>query len=182
MTVVLLLVVCALSLFSGARGARGAPHVEPRADTKYVFAHHIVGNTYVYNRSTWMTDIMLAKSAGIDGFALNVGPDPWQLDRVADACVEGISYGGDKWYSRSARYAVANTTNGGFKLFISVDMRYIISTNRTISALIHTSVYQPCDKPENATALRNWVTTYSNNSAQFMYKNKVSTLPNHILD
>ena len=62
-------------------------------------------------------------------------------------------------------------------------MRYIISSNRTISsALIHASVYQPCDKPENATALRNWVTTYSNNSAQFMYKNKVSTLPNHILD
>ena len=84
MKLILSLVALTLGLFTTVRSA---PHVEPRANTKYVFAHHIVGNTFPYTQATWTTDINLAKSAGIDGFALNVGSEDWEPARVADAYV-----------------------------------------------------------------------------------------------
>jgi glucan endo-1,3-alpha-glucosidase len=52
---------------------------------KYVFAHHMVGNTYPYTFENWKSDISLAHAHGIDGFALNVGRDEWQPSRVKDA-------------------------------------------------------------------------------------------------
>jgi glucan endo-1,3-alpha-glucosidase len=45
----------------------------------------MVGNTYPFTYDTWVGDITRAQSGGIDGFALNVGPDEWQPSRVADA-------------------------------------------------------------------------------------------------
>lgn len=66
----------------------------------------IVGNTYPYTHNTWMTDIKLAHANGIDAFALNVGPTPWQKDRVTDA------------------YNAARDSGTGFKMFISLDMTY----------------------------------------------------------
>lgn len=54
-------------------------------------------------QSSWATDIALAKAAGIDGFALNMGSDYWQPARVADA------------------YAAAAAA-GGFTVFLSLDM------------------------------------------------------------
>ena len=50
------------------------------------------------------TDIILATSKGIDGFALNVGSDSWEPARVADA------------------YSAAAASGTGFKLFLSFDM------------------------------------------------------------
>ena len=85
MKLILSLVTCALSLLTTVHAA---PRVAPRADTKYVFAHHIVGNTFPYTQATWTTDINLAKGAGIDGFALNVGSEDWEPARVADAYVK----------------------------------------------------------------------------------------------
>ncbi|KAJ2926109.1 hypothetical protein H1R20_g10981, partial [Candolleomyces eurysporus] len=72
--------------------------------SKPVVAHFMVGNTFPYTRDDWRRDITLAASRGIDGFALNIGRDPWQLERVADA------------------YEVARTLNSGFSLFPSFDM------------------------------------------------------------
>lgn len=57
----------------------------PASGTKYVWAHFIVGNAYTYTYDTWMNDIKLASASGIDGFALNMGPDSWQPDRIKDA-------------------------------------------------------------------------------------------------
>lgn len=57
----------------------------PGSGTKYVWAHFIVGNAYPYTYDTWMKDIRLASANGIDGFALNFGPDGWQPDRIRDA-------------------------------------------------------------------------------------------------
>jgi hypothetical protein len=54
---------------------------------KYVVCHHMVGNTYPYVVGDWSNDISLAQSGSIDAFALNVGSDSWQPDRVADAYV-----------------------------------------------------------------------------------------------
>ncbi|KAG6831948.1 hypothetical protein H0H92_006549 [Tricholoma furcatifolium] len=45
----------------------------------------MVGNTYPYTLQDWSDDIALAYASGIDGFALNMGVDVWQPDRVADA-------------------------------------------------------------------------------------------------
>lgn len=56
-----------------------------RASSKHVVAHVIVGNTFPYTQTNWLSDIKLAHENGIDGFALNVGPDSWQPERVADA-------------------------------------------------------------------------------------------------
>ncbi|KAJ7078488.1 glycoside hydrolase family 71 protein [Mycena epipterygia] len=81
-----------------------APFELATAAQKYVVAHFIVGNTYPYTFSDWNQDIVLAMSKGIDAFALNVGIDPWQLSRVADA------------------YAAANNQGSSFKLFLSFDM------------------------------------------------------------
>ncbi len=54
---------------------------------RIVFAHLIVGNTYPYTLQHWMNDINLAHAYGIDAFALNIGLDTWEPDRVKDACV-----------------------------------------------------------------------------------------------
>lgn len=97
-------------LFAGS--ASSSPTLEKRTTSttpKYVVAHHIVGNTYPYTISDWLEDINLAHQAGIDAFALNVGSDSWQPARVADA------------------YTAAQQSNTGFKLFFSLDMRYIFS-------------------------------------------------------
>ena len=45
----------------------------------------MVGNTYPYTQDTWASDIALAQANGIDGFALNVGTDSWQVTQVASA-------------------------------------------------------------------------------------------------
>ena len=75
------------------------------APSKVVVAHLMVGNTYSYSTSTWLSNIQAAMAGGIDGFALNVGIDGWQPQRVADA------------------YAAASGTS--FKLFLSLDMTYV---------------------------------------------------------
>jgi len=72
------------------------------AASKVVVAHYMVGNTYSYSQSTWSSNIQAAMAGGIDGFALNVGIDSWQPQRVSDA------------------YAAASGTP--FKLFLSFDM------------------------------------------------------------
>ncbi|THV05334.1 hypothetical protein K435DRAFT_745710 [Dendrothele bispora CBS 962.96] len=74
------------------------------ARPKYVVAHHMVGNTFPYTLQDWADDISLAHSSGIDGFALNMGSDEWQPDRVADA------------------YQAALQSGLAFKMFLSLDM------------------------------------------------------------
>ncbi|KAG8688646.1 hypothetical protein FRC08_011317 [Ceratobasidium sp. 394] len=75
-----------------------------RDESKAIFAHLIVGNTYNYDASHWASDIALASSKAIDAFTLNVGPDVWQPDSVR------------------AAYDAAQMSNLGFKLSISLDM------------------------------------------------------------
>ncbi|KAK4443043.1 glycoside hydrolase [Podospora aff. communis PSN243] len=71
----------------------------PRA----VFAHYMVGLTLNQTVSQWQHDIISAKNASIDGFALNIGPgDHFTLDELHDA------------------YSVAAEV-GNFSLFLSFD-------------------------------------------------------------
>ncbi|KAL5638379.1 hypothetical protein ACGC1H_005156 [Rhizoctonia solani] len=71
---------------------------------KFVVAHHMVGNTFPYTPNDWMSDVKLAHANGIDAFALNVGTDSWQKDRVRDA------------------FDAARDSGTGFKMFMSFDM------------------------------------------------------------
>ncbi|KZT29607.1 glycoside hydrolase family 71 protein [Neolentinus lepideus HHB14362 ss-1] len=99
-------------------------HVKRQAatTTKYVVAHHIVGNTYPYTVSNWASDIALASAHGIDGFALNVGSDSWQPARVADA------------------YTAAKNSGTGFKLFISFDMSVLPCSTAANAAALRTYI------------------------------------------
>ncbi|KAK0644585.1 glycoside hydrolase [Cercophora newfieldiana] len=72
--------------------------------SRKVFAHYMVGLTCGQAREQWLHDVVAAKEAGIDGFALNIGPsDPWTEEQLDLA------------------YRVAEQV-GGFVLFISFDM------------------------------------------------------------
>ncbi|KAJ7186743.1 glycoside hydrolase [Mycena filopes] len=74
-----------------------------RGETKYVFMHHIVGNTYEYTQSDWESDIKQIQASGIDAIALNIGSDSWEVAQVASA------------------YAAASSAGSDCKLFISFD-------------------------------------------------------------
>ncbi|KAK4145665.1 glycoside hydrolase [Dichotomopilus funicola] len=69
-----------------------------------VFAHYMVGLTCNQPRRHWEHDVRTAKSAGIDGFALNIGPS-------------------DYWTETQLDYAYnAAECSRGFYIFISFDM------------------------------------------------------------
>lgn len=96
--------------------------VPSSSNPKYVWAHHIVGNTYPYTQATWLSDIQLAQANGIDGFALNIGTDSWQPARVASA------------------YAAAQQLGSSFKLFLSLDMTAMDCSSTANLALLQTYV------------------------------------------
>ena len=83
---------------------------------RYVFAHHIVGNTYPYQLWDWEYDIVRALELGIDAFALNIGPDSWESARVADAY--------------QAAQNVATITGKVFKVFISFDLSFAFTADQ----------------------------------------------------
>ncbi|KAK4153837.1 glycoside hydrolase [Chaetomidium leptoderma] len=69
-----------------------------------VFAHYMVGVTCDQTPEQWAHDITCAKAAGIDGFALNIGPS-------------------DHWTSTQLEHAYRVAEHfGGFTLFVSFDM------------------------------------------------------------
>lgn len=76
---------------------------------KKVFAHFMMGNSYPMSVADFAANIQSALAIGIDGFALNVGPDDWMSDRV------------------NKMYQAAIGTN--FKLFISLDMAVMASSS-----------------------------------------------------
>ncbi len=84
-----------------AVNALATPAVQP-VGPKLVFAHYMMGNTYSFAVPDFSAAIKEAQSYGVDGFALNVGPDAWMPAQT------------DKMYQ-----AALGTT---FKLFISLDM------------------------------------------------------------
>ncbi|TFK87288.1 glycoside hydrolase family 71 protein [Polyporus arcularius HHB13444] len=81
-----------------------APKPKPPGVPKLVVAHHIVGLTASYTIDEWVTDMSLAQSSGIDGFALNIGMDDYTSQQVENA------------------YQAAGQLNSAFKLFLSFDM------------------------------------------------------------
>ncbi|KAI9731806.1 MAG: hypothetical protein M1834_004595 [Cirrosporium novae-zelandiae] len=89
--------------------------------TKTVFAHMIVGNTASMAYNDWKNDITLAKAAGIDGFALNIGGDPYTAGSLVNAYTAAIEVGEFKMFisfdyaahtfSQSDAITIINTYN-----------------------------------------------------------------------
>ncbi|KAI1758810.1 glycoside hydrolase family 71 protein [Hypoxylon sp. FL1150] len=76
----------------------------PRQSTgRQVFAHYMVGLTSGQSQDQWRTDITQAQSAGIDGFALNVGSADW-------------------WNAQQLQLAYDTAASNSFSLFLSFDM------------------------------------------------------------
>ncbi|KAL1748391.1 glycoside hydrolase family 71 protein [Schizophyllum fasciatum] len=94
----------ASSAASSAAPATSTSSTPGNTGNKLVVAHHMIGNVYPYTQGDWAEDISLASASGIDGFALNMGTDDWQPERVADA------------------YQAAQEAGNDFKLFLSLDM------------------------------------------------------------
>ncbi|KAL2314500.1 Glucan endo-1,3-alpha-glucosidase agn1 [Schizosaccharomyces pombe] len=90
-----------------------------------VVAHFIVGNTYPYTVSNWEEDIQDAIAVGIDGFALNMGSDAWQVERIEDA------------------YDAAASVSSDFKLFISFDMSIISADADFIEGVVRRFADKP---------------------------------------
>lgn len=72
---------------------------------KKVFAHFMVGIVSTYENADWVADMQLAKEKGIDGFALNIGVDPYTQQQLDLAYAAGASV-------------------GNFDLFISFDFNW----------------------------------------------------------
>lgn len=82
---------------------------------KKVFAHFMVGIVSTYAVGDWESDMQLAKSKGIDGFALNIGVDSYSQEQLDLAYQAGASVGFDlfisfdfNWYTIADISGVAN--------------------------------------------------------------------------
>jgi len=73
------------------------------ANSQNVFAHYMMGNSYPSDVGNFANNIRIASSIGIDGFALNIGPDDWMADRIS------------KMFNAATQFP-------NFRLFISFDM------------------------------------------------------------
>ncbi|KAL0240570.1 hypothetical protein I308_106367 [Cryptococcus tetragattii IND107] len=78
---------------------------------KKVFAHFMVGIVSTYSISDWESDMQLAKSKGIDGFALNIGVDWYSQEQLDLAYQAGASVGFDLFISFDFNwYTLANVS------------------------------------------------------------------------
>ncbi|OTA96250.1 glycoside hydrolase family 71 protein [Hypoxylon sp. CO27-5] len=83
--------------------AAGVAMPRQGSGNRLVFAHYMVGLTSGQSQDQWQKDITEAKSAGIDGFALNVGS-------------------ADSWNAQQLQLAYDTASSNGFSLFLSFDM------------------------------------------------------------
>ncbi|KAJ7761493.1 glycoside hydrolase [Mycena maculata] len=96
--------ILALSTRAAVIPSRRSLNARQDTAAKLVVAHHIVGNTFPYTLQDWTNDMTLAAASGIDGFALNVGPDDFQTTQTINA------------------FQAAEALGTNFKLFFSLDM------------------------------------------------------------
>ncbi|KAL1677782.1 glycoside hydrolase family 71 protein [Schizophyllum commune] len=117
---------------------------------KLVVAHHMIGNVYPYTQADWADDIALASSSGIDGFALNMGTDDWQPERVADA------------------YQAAQEAGNNFKLFLSLDMTVWPCNSADSASKLRALVNKFADHPNQLKMNdRVFVSTFSGETCNF---------------
>ncbi|KAG8845972.1 hypothetical protein FRB96_002198 [Tulasnella sp. 330] len=115
---------------------------------KAVTAHVIVGNTYGRTSADWTNDIKLAAAQNIDAFALNMGSDSWQPDRMQDA------------YDAAAALSSQGIT---FKMFVSFDMTSLnCGSTGTIVSIMQRFASHPAQMKTSAGEM--WVSTFDGGS------------------
>ncbi|TFK34633.1 glycoside hydrolase [Crucibulum laeve] len=117
------------------------------APSNLVVAHFMVGNTYPYTVDDWTQDFQLAASKGIDAFALNIGRDPWEPDRIADA-----------FKAMAMIMAQPNSPllpTPSFRLFLSFDMSSL-----------------PCGSPSDADTIRSLIRAYAVHPAYLLFQGR----------
>ncbi|KAH9927778.1 glycoside hydrolase [Fomitopsis serialis] len=115
----------------------------------------MVGNTYPYTIQDWVEDITLASENGIDGFALNIGKEEWQISRVAD-CYEA---------ARRAR------TSQPFRVFLSLDMTSIPGASVDDALLIRDHVSRFAGHPHQLRFIgKVLLSTFSGGKSRFGQK------------
>lgn len=109
------------SLFNG----EDPTELTKRGTPKYVFMHHIVGNTYPYTSQDWKNDIQQIQAMGVDAIALNFGSDSWELTQIASA------------------YAAAKALGTNFKLFLSFDFTAMGCSLSNVVNIVNTYANHP---------------------------------------
>lgn len=78
-----------------------------------------LGNTYPYKPSDWSSTLALGAATHLDAFALNLGPEPWQLEQAREA------------YRQASQ-------SGEIKLMLSLDMNVLPSaTEEDMTKLVN---------------------------------------------
>ncbi|KAI0822261.1 glycoside hydrolase [Trametes gibbosa] len=123
--------ISSLGLLAAAVFVNAAPLKVARQSgvPKVVVAHHIVGLTAAFTLNDWTSDITLAQANGIDGFALNVGNDPFTTTQVQNA------------------FQAAEQLNSNFKLFFSFDMSSFPCSSANDGAAIRSLTNQFASRP-----------------------------------
>ncbi|ORX37242.1 glycoside hydrolase [Kockovaella imperatae] len=106
---------------------------------KMVFAHFMIGIVSTYTQQDHENDQSLAKSKGIDGFALNIGVDPYTQQQLtlAYAAAEAVGFYcfisfDFNWWSTGDTAGVANM----LKQFISSPAAYKVDGKPFVSSFI----------------------------------------------
>ncbi|KAF8317382.1 glycoside hydrolase family 71 protein [Clavulina sp. PMI_390] len=123
-----------------------------RASASKVFAHFMAANSYSYSQSDWANDINTASGIGIDGFALNLNGNDYEIDRLADAYAAAISH-------------------GSFQFFYSFDMSYSWDAG-TIATIVEKYATSSATYTWNGKVL---VSTYSGESYGDSFWNSVKS-------
>ncbi|KAJ6559169.1 glycoside hydrolase [Mycena vulgaris] len=117
---------------------------------KVVVAHFMVGNTFPYTLQDWTDDINLASASGLDGFALNVGPDDFQVTQTNNA------------------FQAAEQLGPAFKLFFSLDMSVLPCATVDDGAALRTRVKNFATHPNYLQMNgRAFVSTFAGESCTF---------------
>ncbi|KAI9058333.1 glycoside hydrolase family 71 protein [Trametes sanguinea] len=123
---------------------------------KMVVAHHIVGLTAAFTVDDWTSDIQLAQANGIDGFALNVGNDPFTNTQAQNA------------------YQAAEQLNSNFKMFFSLDMSSFPCSTADDATKIRDLVSQFATRPAQLQVDgKAFVSTFAGESCNFGHANDV---------
>ncbi|GFZ45246.1 hypothetical protein JCM24511_02972 [Saitozyma sp. JCM 24511] len=82
---------------------------------RLVVAHFMLGNTYPFTEQDWEDTLGLAMDTGLDGLALNLGPEEWQYTQALSA------------FSVLSRLRPRSSTSASapFSLFLSMDMNVL---------------------------------------------------------
>ncbi|KAI0761962.1 glycoside hydrolase [Trametes elegans] len=117
---------------------------------KLVVAHHIVGLTSDFTIDDWTADIKAAQAGGIDGFALNIGNDPFTNTQAENA------------------YKAAEQLNSNFKMFFSLDMSSIPCATADDGAKIRALTMQFATRPAQLQVEgKAFVSTFAGESCKF---------------